>query len=113
VRIYLEEDQLYLQKSNELPLELYPDSSNTVFHPFYNGIDLKLAFQRNLLGQVTSAQAKLVNANNEDEIAASYTLSKTWGLSDNQFLWLVLLTMLIILTMIVLVIRKRRAGHTI
>jgi hypothetical protein len=113
VRIYLEKDQLFLQKSNELPLELYPDSSNTVFQPFYNGIDLKLAFQHNLLGQVTGAQAKLVNANNENEIAESYTLSKTWVLSDDQFLWLGLLIMLIILTIIVLAIRKRRAGHAI
>ena len=91
-RIYLEQNQLYLQKSNDLTLELYPDSSSTVFHPFYNGLDLKLAFQRNLLGQVTSAQVKLVIANHENEILESYTLSKAGVLSDNQVLWLALLT---------------------
>lgn len=106
VRIYLEKDQLYLQKPNELPLELYPDSASTVFHPFYNNVELKLAFQRNLLGQVTDAQAKLVY--NENEIANSYTLNKTGALSASQILWLALLIVLIILTIPVFVIRRRR-----
>jgi hypothetical protein len=110
-RIYLEKDQLYLQKPNELPLELYPDSASTVFHPFYNNLELKLAFQRNLLGQVTGAQAKMVYS--EDEIVKSYTLNKTWALSNNQIPWLALLIVLIILTFLVFVIRWRRAGHKI
>jgi hypothetical protein len=109
VRIYLEKAQLYLQKLNELPLELYPDSASTVFHPFYNNTELKLAFQRNLLGQVTGAQAKLVY--NENEIANSYTLNKLGALSDSQSSWLALLIALIFLTIPVFVIRKRRAGH--
>jgi hypothetical protein len=111
VRIYLEKDQLFLQKPNELPLELYPDSASTVFHPFYNNAELKLTFQRNLLGQVTGAQAKLVY--NENEIANSYTLNKTGTLSDSQIPWLALLIVLIILTILVFVIRRRRAGHKI
>jgi len=106
-RIYLEEDQLYLQKPNELPLELYPDSASTVFHPFYNGLDLKLVFQRNLLGQVTGAQAKLVY--NENEIVDSYTLNKNGVLSNSQITWLALLIVLLILTILVFAIRRRRA----
>jgi hypothetical protein len=108
VRIYLEKDQLYLQKPNELPLELYPDSASTVFHHFYNNAELKLAFQRNVLGQVTGAQAKLVY--NENEIIDSYTLNKTGALSNSQIPWLALLIVLIILVFVIL---RRRAGHKI
>ena len=111
VRIYLEKDQLYLQKPNELPLELYPDSASTVFHRFYNNAELKLAFQRNVLGQVTGAQAKLVY--NENEILDSYALNKAGALSDSQIPWLALLAVLIILTILVFAIRRRRAGHKI
>jgi hypothetical protein len=111
VRIYLEKDQLYLQKPHELPLELYPDSASTAFHRFYNNAELKLAFQRNVLGQVTGAQAKLVY--NENEIINSYTLNKTGVLSASQIPWLALLIVLIILTILVFVIRRRRAGHKI
>ena len=111
VRIYLEKDQLYLQNPNELPLELYPDSASTVFHPFYNSTELRLAFQHNMLGQVTDAQAKLVNANNENEIADSYTLNKAGVLSDSQIPLLALLIVLIILALLVFVIRRQRAGH--
>jgi hypothetical protein len=116
VRVFLENDQLYLQKSAELPLELYPNSVDTVFHPFYNNTELQLAFQRNLLGQVTAAQVKLVY--NEYEIA-SYTLNKTGVLSDSQIPWLALLFVLIILiiltplTLFVLVRRRRRAARKI
>jgi len=111
VRIYLEKDQLYMQNPNELPLELYPDSASTVFHPFYNNTELKLAFQRNLLGQVTGAEAKLVY--NEDEIANGYILNKSGALSDSQIPWLALLIVLIILTSLVFVIRRRRADHKV
>jgi hypothetical protein len=111
VRIYLEKDQLYWQKPNELPQELYPDSASTVFHRFYNNAELKLAFQRNVLGQVTGAQAKLVY--DENEIIDSYTLDKTGALSNSQIPWLALLIVLIILTLLVFVIRRRRAGHKI
>jgi hypothetical protein len=109
VRIYLEKDQLYWQKPNELPLELYPDSAGTVFHRFYNNTELKLAFQRNVLGQVTGAQAKLVYS--EIETIDSYTLNKSGALSASQIPWLALLIALIILTILGFVIRRRRAGH--
>jgi hypothetical protein len=88
VRIYLEKDQLYLQKPNELPLELYPASASTVFHRFYNNVELKLAFQRDGFGQVTGAQAKLVYS--ENEIIDSYILDKTGALSASFILWLAL-----------------------
>jgi hypothetical protein len=111
VRIYLEENQLYLQNTNELPLEVYPESASTVFHPFYNNTELRLAFQRNVLGQVTGAQVKLVY--NGDEIANSYTLDRTGAFSNGQISWLALLIVLIILAILVFVIRRRRAGHKI
>ena len=111
VRITLEKEQLYLQKPNELPLELYPDSANTFFHPFYNNTELMLAFQQNLLGQVSGARAKLVY--NEIEIADSYRLNKTGALSDSQVSWLTLLSVLIILTGLVFIFRWRRKGLTV
>jgi hypothetical protein len=111
VRLYLEKDKLYLQNPNELPLELYPDSASTVFHPFYNNTELRLAFQRNRLGQIAGAQAKLVY--DGDQIANSYTLSRTGVLPDNQIPWLALLIVLIILASLGFVIRRRRAGHKI
>lgn len=111
VRIYLEKGQLYLQMPNELPLELYPDSSSSAFHPYYNNTELKLAFQRNLLGQVTGAQAKLVYS--ENEILDSFTLNKVGALSNHQIAWLALLIVLVVLASLVLVIRQRKAGHKI
>jgi hypothetical protein len=110
IKIYLEKDQLYLQKPNELPLELYPDSASTVFHRFYNNTELKLAFQRNMLGRVAGAQAKLVYS--EVEIIDSYTLNKAGALSDSQIPWLALLVGLIVLTILGFVTRRRRAGHS-
>jgi hypothetical protein len=109
-RIYLEKDQLYLQTSNELPLELYPTSVDTVFHPFYNNSELQLTFQRNLLRQVTGAQGELVY--NGNEILHSYRLKKAGVLYDSQISWLALLILLILLVLLgllVFVIRRRRA----
>jgi len=110
-RIYLEKGQMYLQKPNELPLELYSDSASSAFHRYYNNTELKLAFQRNLLGQVTGAQAKLVY--NEDEILNNFTLNKTGVPTDNQIIWLALLIILIILVSLVFVLHQRRAGQKI
>jgi len=109
VRIFLEKDQLYLQHPNELPLELYPDSASTVFHPFYNNTELKLAFEHNLLGQINGARAKLVY--NENEFADGYTLNKTGTLSNSQISWLALLVVIIIVTILIIVIRWRRVAH--
>jgi hypothetical protein len=107
-RIYLEKDQLYLQKSNELPLELYPASLDTVFHPFYNNSELQLTFQRSLLGQVTGARGQLVY--NGNEILHSYRLQKTGFLSASQIPRPALLIVLALLGLLVFVVRRRRAG---
>jgi hypothetical protein len=56
VKIYLENDQLYLQKPYTLPIELYPTSADTVFHRFLDGLQLTLIFQRDQQGQATGAQ---------------------------------------------------------
>jgi hypothetical protein len=56
VTVFLEADQLYLQKPNQLPIELYPASENTVFHRFFNGQELILTFARNSHGQATGAE---------------------------------------------------------
>jgi hypothetical protein len=90
-----------------VPLELYPDSASSIFHPYYNNSELRLAFQRSLLGQVTGAQAKWVAY--DDNIFAEYTLDKIGVLSDSQIPWLALLIVLIILTSLVFVIHRRRA----
>jgi len=59
VKIYMDQDQLYMQRPNQLPMELYPASADTVFRHFLNGFDLTFTFQRNLWGQVTGAQGTL------------------------------------------------------
>ena len=111
VRIYLEQNQLYLQNPNELPLELYPDSASTVFHPFYNNTELRLVFERNQLGQVSGAEAQLVY--NGDQIADSYSLIRTGVLSESQMPWLVLMIVVVLLVTLVFTIRRRRAVHKI
>jgi hypothetical protein len=107
-RIYLEKDQLYLQKSNELPLELYPASADTVFHPFYNNSELQLTFQRNLLGQVTGARGQLVY--NGEEVINSYRLNKAGVLSARQISLPALLIVLVLPSLFVFIFRRRRAG---
>jgi len=56
VKVYLDEDQLYLQRPSQLPITLYPTAPDTVLHHFFNGIDLTLTFKRDPSGQVTRAQ---------------------------------------------------------
>ena len=56
VKIYLDEDQLYLQRPSQLPIALYPAASDTVLHHFFNGMDLTLTFQRDPSGRATGAQ---------------------------------------------------------
>jgi hypothetical protein len=55
-KVYLDEGQLYLQRPNQFPITLYPAAADTVFHHFFNGMDLSLTFQRDPSGQVTGAQ---------------------------------------------------------
>ncbi len=56
VKVYLENNQLYLQKSGQPHIELYPTSPDTVFHHFFNGFDLVLTFQRGGQGEAVGAQ---------------------------------------------------------
>jgi hypothetical protein len=56
VKIYMENDQLYLLNPNQAPIELFPTAPDAVFHHYFNGMDLNLTFQRNLWGQATGAQ---------------------------------------------------------
>lgn len=56
VKVYLENSQVYLQKPNQLPIEMYPSSPTSVFHHFYNGEDLVLTFQRGKAGRASAAE---------------------------------------------------------
>jgi hypothetical protein len=81
VTIYLERDQLYLQKPNQLPIELYPSDTGTLFHQFFNGMNLTLTFERNLWGQATGAQGTF--SFDPYEIAVPYDLTRPGALSYN------------------------------
>jgi hypothetical protein len=86
VKVYLEKDQLYLQRPNELPIELYPSSADTVFHHFFNGEDLTLTFQHSQWGEASGAQGSFrLNSYNLDE---SYRLSRTGGFSPTFTPWM-------------------------
>jgi hypothetical protein len=113
IAIYLEKGQLYWQVPHELPLELYPDSADTVFHHYYNNTELKLTLQRNRIGQVNGAQAKWVDY--DDRILTAYTLDKIGVLSDSQLPGLALLIVLAVLmmTLLILILLRRRAGRKI
>jgi hypothetical protein len=78
-RVFFEEDQLFMQRPNQLPIELYPADSDTVFHHFFNGMDLTLTFERNLWGQTTGAQGTF--SFDPYEIAMPYNLSRPGSVS--------------------------------
>lgn len=82
VNIYLEKDQLYLQRPNEFPIGLYPATSDTVFHHFFNGMDLTLTFKRNLWGQTTGADGTF--SFDPYEISLPYNLTRPGVLSFNS-----------------------------
>lgn len=111
VRIYLENDQLYLQRPNQFPIELYPVASNAVFHHFFNGMDLDLTFQRNLWGQATGAQGSF--SFKPYDIAVPYHLSRSGVISANTSLLITIAGVCIVLILFVsvlfLLLRQRRA----
>ncbi|RPI34125.1 MAG: hypothetical protein EHM70_03860 [Chloroflexota bacterium] len=110
IKIYLEDDQLYYQKPNELPLELYPESPFTLFHPFYNNCELKLTFQRNLIGQVTGAQATM--SYNDFGFEQTFSLEKPGALSNRLIIGLGVLTGVAILGVaLAVIVRFRRADR--
>jgi hypothetical protein len=56
-RVYFDRGLLRLEASGQpAAVELYPSSSNSVFHQYATGINLALTFHRNLWGQTTGAQ---------------------------------------------------------
>ena len=110
VKIYLEKDQLYMLRPNQLPMALYPAGPNTVFHHFLNGIDMTFTFRRNLWGQVSGAQGTF----NFDPygISRPYNLTRPGVASYNTSLWItiVVVGLLLIVAGSALVLRRRRKG---
>jgi hypothetical protein len=85
VKVYLENDQLYIQKTNQLPIELYPVASNSVFHNFFNGEKLLLTFQRDEKGQATGAKGALIFK--PYNIEQPYHLTRTGEISNTPAWW--------------------------
>ncbi len=109
VKITLENGQLSLQKPNQLPIALYPSASDAVFHNFYNGMDLKLTFQRNVWGQATGAQGAFGFA--AYNISLPYQLTRPGVISFTTSLWITLAggaALLLVLGAAVLLLRQRR-----
>ena len=108
VKIYMEKDQLYMQRPNQLPIELYPAGPDTVFHYFLNGFDLTFTFERNLWGQVTGAQGTF---NYEPyNVSIPYDLTRPGIASYNTSLWITVVAgiLLILLGSLLFVRRKGR-----
>ena len=110
VKIYMEKDRLYMLRPNQLPVELYPAGSDTVFHHFLNGFDLTFTFQRNLWGQVTGAQGTF--RFEPYNVSIPYDLTRPGVTSYNTSLWLTLAGVGIFLTLLgsLLVVRRRQKG---
>ena len=110
VKIYMEDDQLYMLRPDQLPIALYPADPNTVFHHFLNGIDVTFTFQRNLWGQVSGAQGTF----NFDPygISLPYDLTRPGVASYNSSLWITIVVVgtLLIVTTSLVVLRRRRRG---
>jgi hypothetical protein len=110
VRVYLENDQLFLQRPDQLPIELYPKTADTVFHHFFNGMDLTLTFERNLWGQATGAQGTF--SFDPYEIAVPYNLSRPGIASFKASALITMVSVgiaLILLGSVLVVFRRRRS----
>jgi LPXTG-motif cell wall-anchored protein len=114
VKVYLENNQLYLLKPNQLPVELYPTSPDTVVHHFFNGMDLTLTFQRDQSGQASGAQGTF--SFKPYNISLPQNLVRTETGSSNTSPWIVFAgvgIVLILLGSILFVLRRRsRANKT-
>lgn len=110
VKVYLEKDQLYMQRPNQFPIALYPAGPDTVFHHFLNGFDLTFTFQRNLWGQVTGAQGTF--SYEPFNIALPYDLTRSGVPSYNASLWITLAGVGIVLILLgsILFVRRKRKG---
>ncbi len=114
VKFYMENDQLYMQKPNQFPIELYPAAANAVYHHFFNGMDLNLTFQRNLWGQVTGAQGTF--SFQPYNISLPYHLTRPGVVSFNTSLQITLAgvsIVLIALGSILFVFRRRRRANRV
>ena len=105
VKIYMDQDQLYMQRPNQLPIELYPAGPDTVFHYFLNGLELTFTFERNLWGQVTGAQGTF---NYEPyNVSIPYDLTQAGVASYDTSLWITILAgILLILLGSLLFVRR-------
>jgi hypothetical protein len=110
LKIFLENDQLYMQRPNQFPIELYPAASDTVFHHFLNGFDLTITFQRNLWGQVSGAQGTF--SFEPYNISLPYDLTRPGVPSYKASLWITIVVTGILLTLpgCLLVVRRKRKG---
>jgi hypothetical protein len=81
VKVYFDEDQLYLQRPSQLPIPLYPAAPDTVLHHFFNGMDLTLTFQRNPSGQATGAQGAF--SFKPYDISVPYNLARSAASASN------------------------------
>lgn len=85
VGISLRGRRLYLERADEEPAELFPSGSRSVFHHYFNGMDLTLTFARNLWGQATGAQGafgfKPYGINIPYHLSRPGVLSYAWSLT--------------------------------
>ena len=108
-KVYLENNQLYLQRPNQLPIELYPVTSDTVFHPFFDGLELTLTFQQDARGQASGAQGTF--GYEPYGMVVPYKLTRSEVSSSNLSLLITILGIgiaLILALSILIVLRKRR-----
>ena len=108
VTIYLEKDQLYMQRPNQLPIELYPAGPEAVFHYFLNGFDLTFTFQRNVWGQVTGAQGTF--SYEPYNISLPYDLTRRGVASYNLSLWITIAVACILLILLGSILFMLRRG---
>jgi hypothetical protein len=99
VKIYLENDQLYMQRPNQLAIQLYPASADSVFHRFLNGFDLTFTFHRDLNGQATGALGTFSYA--PYNISMPYDLTQTGTQSYGVGLWIIDFGVVILLGLII------------
>jgi hypothetical protein len=109
VKVYLENNQLYMQKANQWPVELYPITPDTVFHLFLNGMDLTLTFQRNLWRQTTGAEGTF--SFKPYNIFLSYKLVRPGVVSFNTSVVITLVSIGIVLLLLFSVLYLLRRGR--
>jgi hypothetical protein len=106
VRIFIEEDQLFMLRPNQLPIALYPLSTDSVFHHFLNGFDLTFTFHRDANGQVIGADGSF--SYDAYSISIPYDLSQPKDLSATANTWIAVAGFaLVLFGLLTFLIRKR------